>query len=33
MAVLPTSLPFEDPILVFALAVVCFLVAPFVMER
>ncbi len=33
MAALPTSLPFEDPILVFALAVTCFLVAPLVMER
>ncbi len=33
MAALPTSLPFEDPILVFALAVICFLVAPIVMER
>ncbi len=29
----PTSLPFEDPVLVFALAVTCFLVAPLVMER
>ena len=28
-----TGLPFEDPILVFALAVTCFLVAPLVMER
>ena len=33
MAALSTSLPFEDPILVFALAVTCFLVAPIVMER
>jgi len=33
MAALPTSLPFDDPILVFALAVICFLVAPIVMER
>ncbi len=33
METLPTSLPFEDPILVFALAVVCFLVAPILMER
>lgn len=33
MATPPTSLPFEDPILVFALAVTCFLVAPLVMER
>jgi len=33
MATLLTPLPFEDPILVFAIAVMCFLVAPIVMER
>lgn len=33
MSTFPTSLPVEDPILVFALAVTCFLVAPLIMER